>query len=149
MDRSKNASQAADVIRESNAADNLDEDYTDSFFISLWSDISEAYCEHNCRGPVVGPNVSFEPPLFVDSAIDLPVVMRIDLGHQTEANCDEVGKDKIEENDLDNRSILLISHIGHEPLLQSVDFLYQFGYFCGHRDQDQDIEQTLVLSDDS
>lgn len=76
----------------------------------------------------------------MDSTIDLPVVMRIDLRHQAEANCDEVGKDKIEENDLNNGGILLIGHIGHELLLQSVDFLQQLRYLRWDRDQDQNIE---------
>lgn len=76
----------------------------------------------------------------MDSAIDLPVVMRIDLGHQAEANSDEVGKDKIEEDYLNNGGILLIGHIGHELLLQSVDFLQQLRYLRWYRDQDQNIK---------
>lgn len=116
-------SQAADVVRESDATDYLNEDDADGLLINSWRDISKSHSQHNGCGPVVGPDVSLVPDWVLDALDRLPVRVRVVFGHQVQENGYEMCEREVEQDDLHERPILFIVEIFNDKDLDFPKFL--------------------------
>lgn len=111
------------VIGEDHAADGLHEDHNQRLLIAARSDVSEADGQHDCGAPIVRPNVFLEPHCLLQLLGDDPIAFWVHIRHAEECHCEHVGVEEVEEEDLDQRPVLLFVVVFDEEYFQLFDLL--------------------------
>lgn len=68
-------SHAVDIVGQQDAAKSLDHGEADCLLVVCWRDVSETDSQHDCRAPVVGPDVLFVPDAVILGYFYQPVIM--------------------------------------------------------------------------
>lgn len=112
-----------DVVCQAHHTDYLDEDQAESLLIIGRIKISKPDGEHDVDSPVVGPDIFLIPKTIVDIFYIVPVMREIDVGHGCENDGKDMCKTKVEENNFNQRPVLLIVPIFKERYFQFLHFL--------------------------
>ena len=132
-----------DVVGEAHHAHDLDEDQAERLLVVRGRDVSEANGQHDVAAPVVGPDVLLKPArvLYPDHAV--PGLFFAGVRHGREQYGQNVGKDEVEDEDLQQRPVLLVVVVLDEvdfELLQLFEALGQLG-----DDEEPQVEHRLDL----
>lgn len=119
--------ETAYIVRESDTADDLDENNPYCFMVIGWDDISESDCQHDCRCPIVGPNVSLEPLGILNVPDHLPVCIRVSNSHKVQNNCDNMCESQVEKHDFEERPVFLVVKVLKYHLFKPIQFVDQVG----------------------
>ena len=109
------APEAADVVGEGDAADDLDSDDPHGFLRRGGHVVTEPHCQHDGGRPVVRPNVPLRPRLSIDSLGDLPVAALLE--HKVERDSDCMREYQVEQEYFYERPIPLVVHLFYEQPL--------------------------------
>jgi hypothetical protein len=89
-----------DVICQTHHADYFNKNEADGLLVGTGNDISEANCEHDVATPIVSPNILLEPNCIGYSSGEMPVI-RTNVSHTRQEDCQDMCKAEIEEKHLD------------------------------------------------
>jgi hypothetical protein len=95
-----NRSQLVDIIGQNYTADSFNENHAECLVFICWYDVSKAHSKHDRCGPVVGPDVVFDPLLLIYALFDQPACLCLESGKIDQNNRQDMSDGKIKQEHL-------------------------------------------------
>jgi hypothetical protein len=96
------------VVGQDNTTEKLQKSDNESLLVCYRKKISKSNGHHSGRGPVVTPHVLNVPDFMVNVLGNHPVFVFVDFCHGKKDWCNKMGKDKVENDDLEKFVILVL-----------------------------------------